>query len=452
MTFGKKRARSITSEAILGILAAASGCALVSLNLMRVEELHFHLIALIVFALSFMSFIRLLMDPDSIRAVQSNSVLRIASETLEYLADGLDTNSAQKVCDLLLPETAAIAVAITDKENILGYSGYTDGNSIQGRKIRTTATHLTLSDGNVRVLHSAEEIGLPHNSRIRAAIIVPLVVAHRIAGTLKFYYRTPLHMSQTQESLASGFAELISTQMAAAALEEKTRLATSMELKALQAQINPHFLFNTINTISALIRTNPTQARVLLRDFAVFYRRALEDSADLIQLDREISQVKRYLSFEIARFGEERLCLEVRIDPALEFCMVPSFMIQPLVENAVRHGMPATGRLTITIIAKNVSNEVHIFVNDNGVGMSKERLATIMHPECSTGLGIAVKNVSDRMRSYFGADARMSIKSIEGCGTTVHFRLGVLEQRGDMLYPPTYKLLEEAQVSAPVYD
>ena len=91
------------------------------------------------------------------------------------------------------------------------------------------------------------------------------------------------------------------------ALEEQTKLATSMELKMLQSQINPHFLFNTINTIASFIRTDPNKARTLLREFAVFYRRTLEDAADLILLDREIEQTQRYFTFEVARFGEDRL-------------------------------------------------------------------------------------------------------------------------------------------------
>ena len=100
-----------------------------------------------------------------------------------------------------------------------------------------------------------------------------------------------------------------------------------MRLKALQAQINPHFLFNTINTIASLIRTDPPRARDLLREFAIFYRRILENSQDLITITQEVDQVQRYLIFEKARFGEDRIAMDVRIEPGLEGLQVPSFVI-----------------------------------------------------------------------------------------------------------------------------
>lgn len=418
------RPRAFTSEMVLVAMAIVSGLLILWMGYFGAGDIKLQIIAGIAFTLSLFAFIRLLMDPDSVRARQSDSVLRIASQTLRCTTDGLTQSAAQEICELLLPATAAIAVAITDREDILGYAGYTDGNSIQGRKIRTRATHLTLDDGITRILDSPEDIGLPHASRIKGAIIVPLYIGRDIRGTLKFYYRHSRQISRTQESMAVGFAELLSTQMAASALEEQTRLATSMELKALQAQINPHFLFNTINTIASLIRTDPAKARVLLRDFAVFYRRTLEDSADLIALDREVEQVRRYFSFEIARFGEGRLQLDLDIDPAVGTMMVPSFLIQPLVENSVRHAMPAVGCLTVKVSGHIEDGDVVIRISDDGMGMTDERRNTIMCSESSTGLGIAVKNVRDRMKGYFGSDARMDIQSVLGEGTVVSFVLG----------------------------
>ena len=284
------------------------------------------------------------------------------------------------------------------------------------------------------VLYSTEDIGLPMSSaRINAAILQPLYIGQNIEGTLKFYYRRSSQISKTQQSLAHGFAELLSTQMAASALEEQVKLATSMELKALQAQINPHFLFNTINTIASLIRTDPAKARVLLRDFAVFYRSTLEDADDLIELERELKQVERYLSFEIARFGEERLKLEIDVDPNMYAMRVPSFMIQPLVENAVKHAMRAEGQLTIRIVGYIEDENIIIKVIDDGVGMSRKALETMMDKESTTGLGIAVKNVKGRIAGYFGPESSMDVESKLGFGTTVTFTLdrAIAEGRED---------------------
>ena len=248
---------------------------------------------------------------------------------------------------------------------------------------------------------------------------MPLTVGKDVKGTLKFYYRSVKRISETQKSIAEGFGTLLSTQMAAAQLEEQARLATSMELKALQNQINPHFLFNTINTIASLIRTSPNEARVLLREFAVFYRRTLENSDSLIYLSREVEQTQRYFSFEVARFGAERVELDVDLAPECENMMVPSFLVQPLVENAVQHAMPSEGKLTIAVTGEVEGDDVYLRVSDNGTGMTEEARQGIMHPKETKGIGIAVKNVHDRIVGFFGPNSYMDVQSELGVGTTV---------------------------------
>lgn len=378
----------------------------------------------ILLTVSLAAVISLSMNPDSVRARQSDAMLKLARQTLACMKGGLDEKSAQKVCELLMPTTAAIAVAITDEECILGYAGYEASKNPAGTPIRTRVTQETICDGELRILSSREDIGIPwESSAINAAIIVPLRVGRTVRGTLKFYFRKAAYISATQKSIAEGFGQLLSTQMAAEELEEQTKLAASMKLKALQSQINPHFLFNTINTIASLIRTNPEKARMLLREFAVFYRRTLEDQADLIPFSREMEQTTRYFAFEVARFGEDRVNLEVVADFEVADVMVPPFLIQPLVENAVRHAMPSEGKLTITIIAELSDDEITLTVEDDGVGMTEEARSNILHPESSTGLGIAVKNVHDRMIGYFGPGTHMGVESELGKGTKIILHL-----------------------------
>lgn len=377
-------------------------------------------VAGIIFTLSVVIVLRLLMDPESIRARQSDSMLRLASSTLDIMKGGLTEPAANEICALLLPNSAAIAVSITDKEKLLGYVGFQEAENPAGNPIRTQATHDAITDGVMRVLLTAEDIGFPAGANtIKAAIIVPLMVGKNVEGTLKFYYRSPRHITDTQKSIAEGFGRLISTQMAASELENQQKLATSMELKMLQSQINPHFLFNTINTIASLIRTDPMKARTLLREFAIFYRRTLEDSSERIMLSREIEQTMRYFSFEVARFGEERLGFWVATAPNVQDMLVPPFILQPLVENAVRHAMPSEGQLVISVNAEVHGDDIVVEVCDNGVGMSEEQCQNIMQPSSSTGMGIAVKNVHDRMKGFFGPDACMKVESKLGEGTKV---------------------------------
>lgn len=416
--------RFFTLEMLMSVLVALAGLVIIW-NLVTPEANVLVLfIAGVVFTLAITVLIRLLMDPDSVRARQSNAVLQLASQTLEAMGEGLDAKSSQRICSLLLPSTAAIAVAITDDHSILGYAGYEESHNPTGAIIRTQATYATLADGKTRVLFTPEEIGFPNGAHgINAAIIVPLAVGKDVKGTLKFYYRSANHISETQKSIAVGFGQLLSTQMAASALEEQTALATKMELKMLQSQINPHFLFNTINTIASLTRTDPAQARTLLREFAKFYRSTLEDSRDLIEFQREVEQTQRYFMFELARFGEDRLELICDIQPEVNEMMVPPFLLQPLVENAVRHAMPSEGKLTIRVTGMRTGDDVIVSIIDDGNGMTQEACQNILHPSSTQGMGIAVGNVHDRICGYFGPGTRLEVESELGKGTTVRLVL-----------------------------
>lgn len=383
-----------------------------------------NVVAGVSFTVSVALLIYLHLNPDSVRARQSDTILKIARETLACFQEGFNTETAQKVCRLLLPATGAHAVAITDKEHILGYVGLEETPSTPGTPIRTKATHATLEDGRIRALHTPEEIGFPTKVRnLRAGIIVPLRRGDAIIGTLKFYYRHAGDITETQMALAEGLGELMSTQIAAVELEQQTKLATTMELKALQSQINPHFLFNTINTIASLVRTDPDRARMLLREFAIFYRRTLENSDDMVELMKEIDQTMRYFTFEVARFGEDRLVMDVDIEPGLEDLMVPAFMVQPLVENAVRHAMPQEGTLRIAVTAQSDGDDVYIAVSDNGIGMDAEQQRKLLSPSASKGLGIAMKNISERLTGYYGTESRMEVESTPGNGTRVRMYL-----------------------------
>ena len=424
--------RFFTLEMLMSVLVALAGLVIIW-NLVTPEaNVVVLFIAGVMFTLAITVLIRLLMDPDSVRARQSNAVLQLASQTLEAMGEGLDAKSSQRICSLLMPSTAAIAVAITDDHSILGYAGYEESHNPTGAIIRTQATYATLADGKTRVLFTPEEIGFPNGAHgINAAIIVPLAVGKDVKGTLKFYYRSANHISETQKSIAVGFGQLLSTQMAASALEEQTALATKMELKMLQSQINPHFLFNTINTIASLTRTDPAQARTLLREFAKFYRSTLEDSRDLIEFQREVEQTQRYFMFELARFGEDRLELICDIQPEVNEMMVPPFLLQPLVENAVRHAMPSEGKLTIRVTGMRTGDDVIVSVIDDGNGMTQEACQNILHPSSTQGMGIAVGNVHDRICGYFGPGTCLEVESELGKGTTVRLVLvdGAIRQR-----------------------
>ena len=383
----------------------------------------------------FFAFMQQNVSPDQLRARQSNRTLRLASQTLTHMRRGLTRESAQGVCKLLLPATAAAAVSITDTERVLGYAGLEREGHRIGGEIQTIATRQLLEDGQMRVLYTPEEIGFPDpNTALKAGVIAPLTLRDKPVGALKLYYRSPEDIDATQRAMAEGFAQLLSTQLSTYELEKQSQLASEMKLKALQAQINPHFLFNTINTIASLIRTDPDQARILLREFANFYRRTLESSEDLITIEQEMAQTLRYLGFEIARFGKDRIKLDSSIEKGLEDVEVPAFIVQPLVENAVGHAMREEEPLHIDITVTRRYDEVIIVVQDDGVGMSQEQVFSVMAdkeikpgdtlgPTRGSGTGIAIHNVRERLTGYFGGASDLIIASQQGVGTIIYLVL-----------------------------
>jgi two-component system sensor histidine kinase LytS len=362
---------------------------------------------------------RVVTRPDHLRAMQSHQILEVADRSLAFLRRGLDSETAQEVCRLALAETEAAAVAITDTERVLGFAGLGEDHHEVGGPIITRATREAIEANEHRILGSREDIGCPRRDcLLRAAIVVPLEIRDEPVGTLKFYYTTPRLLNETQVTMVEGLARLLSTQLELSELERQTQLACTMELKALQAQINPHFLFNTINTIAMLIRTDPGTARELLREFASFYRRMLEDNEGLIPLRTELEYALTYLRFEQARFGD-RLVVEEDFDPAALSVGVPAFILQPLVENSVQHAMRPDAPLLIALSGRREGRTVQVRVTDNGVGIAEGDLPRVLQAGFGKGLGIALKNVDDRLKGHFGPGSGLTVDSLWGEGTTV---------------------------------
>lgn len=374
---------------------------------------------------------RFLTRPDHVRALQSHMILEVANAAITYLRQGLNGESAQAVCGIVLAESEAAAVAITDTEHVLGFAGVGEDHHESGGPIITRATRESIEHNEPRVLATKEEIGCPRRDcKLTAAIVVPLERRGQPVGTLKFYYTTPRLLNETQIAIAEGLAQVLSTQLELAELERQTELATRMELKALQAQINPHFLFNTINTIAALIRTDPARARELLREFAAFYRRTLEAGEDLIPLELELEQTHRYLNFELARFGD-RVVIKEEVDPRIRRVLVPAFIVQPLVENAIAHGMRSDAPLTVSLTSSVCGDgSICVVVRDDGVGIPAERVGHVLEAGSAKGLGIALKNVDDRLKGHFGAGSGVVVESVEGIGTTVTLVLAGVSTNG----------------------
>jgi two-component system, LytTR family, sensor kinase len=204
-------------------------------------------------------------------------------------------------------------------------------------------------------------------------------------------------------------------------LEEQQRLLMQARLEALTSQINPHFLFNTLNSVSSLIRTNPDQARIMVVKLSKVLRRLLRKHENFSPLRDELSFIEDYLSIELVRFGE-KLRFEKRVEDDTLDMLVPSMLLQPLVENSIKHGLSSKVEGgTIRLSARRTADRLHMEVEDDGVGIPEERLATLLDR------GIGVSNVNERLKVLFGNEYRMWIDSQPGRGTRIEIEVPELQ-------------------------
>jgi len=204
-------------------------------------------------------------------------------------------------------------------------------------------------------------------------------------------------------------------------LEEQQRLLIEARLAALTSQINPHFLFNTLNSVSSLIRTDPHQARLMVLKLSRILRRLLRKHENYSPLRDEVDFIEDYLSIEVARFGE-KLRFEKEVDAQSLDMLVPSMLLQPLIENCVKHGLSSKIEGgTIRLRTRRTDGRLHLVVEDDGVGIPEAKLAKLLEK------GIGVSNVNERLKVLFGADYRMWIDSHPGKGTRIEIEVPELQ-------------------------
>ncbi len=203
-------------------------------------------------------------------------------------------------------------------------------------------------------------------------------------------------------------------------LEEQKRLLLEARLDALQRQINPHFLFNTLNSVAALVRSQPELARTMITKLANILRALLKDHDAFVPLRDELKFTDDYLDIEVVRFGADKLRVEKEIDPRTLEVLVPSILLQPLIENSIKHGLePRIHGGTVTLRSRLEGNRVFIEVADDGVGMNARPTSALRRP----GAGIGMKNVQERLEVLYGNQARFNIVSNPGRGTLVSIEI-----------------------------
>jgi two-component system, LytTR family, sensor histidine kinase LytS len=363
-------------------------------------------------------------------ALQAQKTLRIADQTLAYLRKGMNTESAKAVCEILFKEIKPAAVAMTNKTSILAHTGQADDHHRAGSPLQTHITKDVIRLGKLVVANDETIHCVNKDCPLGAAVIAPLKQRGETIGTLKFYFSSEKEITNIILELISGLSVLLSNQLEIAEADKALQYAKEAEIKALQAQISPHFLFNSMNVIGSLIRIDPAQARKLLISLSNFLRQNLTGTtAEITSLEQELKHVKAYLAIEEARFVD-KLKVEYDIDDGSLSQMIPPLTLQPIVENAIKHGIKDKNEnCVVKITVAKQESGVAISVEDNGEGIPAERLAQLGENslESETGTGLALYNINRRLTMMYGEQAALKITSEYGEGTEISFSIPEME-------------------------
>lgn len=341
--------------------------------------------------------------------------LQIASQTLPYLRHGLNTQSAAATVKIIFELINVEAVSITDREKVLAYIGKGADHHRAGEPIITQSTKRAIDECSLSVLHTHEDRGCPvPGCPLSAGVVAPLTAYGTVVGTVKLS-QSAQGVSEMDVQIVNGIAQLLSVQIELAEIDAQKKMREKAELKALRAQINPHFLFNTLNIIMSFCRTDAEMARNLLSHLAAIMKYSFANHGDFVTIEEEMSEIESYLAIAKSRFGS-RLSVSMKVEDDVKKVKIPVLSVQPLVENAIQHGLfPKLAECRLTIQAAQNQDTILITVHDNGIGIEPEKLGSLFSADAD---GIGVQNVDHRLQAMYGSNYGLRLESELGKGTT----------------------------------
>ncbi|WP_294706609.1 sensor histidine kinase [uncultured Fusobacterium sp.] len=353
-------------------------------------------------------------EKDIIAGKQAKLSLEIANKTLPYFRNG---ESLNEVCKIISDSLGAKAVVITNEKYITASYSTSEDFKIAHTDIKSEVTKQVLKTGKLCIIGQCDDVKYFQcvTGKIKSCIISPLFQGDKVSGTLKIYFDTKENVTASNQYLVEGLSLLISTQLELSSVENLKTMAKEAELKALQTQINPHFLFNALHTTSFFVRKDPNKAREIIIDLSTYLRYNLENSCKLVPLEMELEQVKAYFNIEKARFGE-KISLNIDVDENVKNISIPSLIIQPLVENSIKHGLlkKREGGF-VNIIAKKENEGCFITIEDNGIGIDQKIIDNL---DDRIDKNIGLKNVHNRIKLIYGKG--LIVEKLE-TGTKISF-------------------------------
>ncbi|WP_293232027.1 sensor histidine kinase [Paludibacterium sp.] len=345
-------------------------------------------------------FVKILLDRrDSIEqhsSAFSAKALEIAAHVDGVLRDGFDQENSMRVARIIYDQTGVGAVAITDRDKILAFIGIGDDHHLPGTPITSPQTRHAIECNEVIFADGNEvpyQCSISAHCKLGSSLVIPLVGEDRqVIGTIKLYEPKTRIFSTINRTLGEGIAKLLSSQILDGRYERQKRLLLQSELKLLHAQVNPHFLFNALNTIIAVTHDDVAKARALLTDLSVFLRKNLKRPTEDVQLADEIEHIQAYLGIQLARFAD-RLSVEIDIPEGLLRVRLPAFTLQPLVENAIKHGTSQMIR----------PGHIHIRarMDEQGICLQVTDNAGLYDPAAPGG-GLGMNIVDRRIKNRYG--------------------------------------------------
>ena len=341
--------------------------------------------------------------------------LHTASLASQHLHDGLTPEGVSKAAKHLRAMLGTQAIALCDNASTLAW----DGTGTHHREQVWRHASEVLASGRTVVLGPKDVACGDPNCTIRTSVLAPVISDERVVAALAAYgWSASAGLVRATEEVASW----VSTQVELADLGRQRSRAMEAELRALRAQISPHFIYNSLAAIASFVRTDPDRARELLLEFADFTRYAFRSGGAFTTLAEELGNIEHYLALEQARFGD-RLQISLLVAPEVLSIAVPYLAIQPLVENAVRHGLEnkeGVGHVTIT--ASDEGSEAEIVVEDDGVGIDPDVMRRVLAGE-TEGDSVGLGNVDARLRQVYGDDYGLVVETGVDAGTRVSFRV-----------------------------
>ncbi|MFJ7269309.1 histidine kinase [Streptomyces sp. NPDC099050] len=341
--------------------------------------------------------------------------LHTASLAAPPLRAGLTEDAARKAAKRLRSLLGTEALCLTDRTHVLAWDG--PGADHHERRAMARVAVMLDSGRSQSVRTECERPGCP----LKWAVVAPLTGEDGMLGALVAYGSRE---SAVLVRAATEVARWVSVQLELSELDRSRTRLMEAEIKALRAQISPHFIFNSLAAIASFVRTDPERARDLLLEFADFTRYSFRRHGEFTTLAEELRSIEQYLALAGARFGE-RLKLTLQVAPEVLPVALPFLCLQPLVENAVKHGLEdSTEECRITIAARDAGAEALITIEDNGVGMDPSLLRRILageQPGSSSGIGLP--NVDERLRQVYGDGHGLVIETGVGAGMKITVRI-----------------------------